>query len=254
MYPRDEPVAVQTEFDQLKKILPHAEALKSPLPAASPLYASLYDGIVVFDEVNGGVNSEKGHYEWNPIPLDRVKNVGTLSQWFSLPWKSPTTFILPGFRTPAESALRQVTAGTGNDMFLSLCGLMSTGSRTILISRWRTGGETSYDLVRQFVQELPYSSASDAWQRSVQMLIQTPLDLNREPRVKRAAAGGMAPATGQNPFFWAGYLLADTGWSPPKAEQPQAAPIIVRPQIPPPLPAPPPVLPDPKAAPKPDKF
>ena len=109
MHPRDEPLAVQAEFDRLKKILPHAEALKSPLPAASPLYASLYDGIVVFDEVNCSVVSDKGHYEWNPIPLDRVKNNGTLSQWFSLPWKSPTTFILPGFRTPAESALRQVT-------------------------------------------------------------------------------------------------------------------------------------------------
>ena len=90
-------------------------------------------------------------------------------------------------------------------MFLSLCGLMSTGSRTILLSRWRTGGESSYDLVRQFVQELPYSSAADAWQRSVQMLMQSPLDLNREPRVKRVAGGDSA--TGRNPFFWAGYLV-----------------------------------------------
>ena len=226
MYPRDEPLAVQAEFERLKKIVPHAEAMKSPLPATSPLYASLYDGIVVFDEVNGSINNEKGHYEWNPIPFDRIKNSGTLSQWFSLPWKSPTTFILPGFRTPAESALKQATSTTGSEMFLSLCGLMSTGSRTVLISRWRTGGETSYELVRQFVQELPYSSASDAWQRSVQMLIESPLDLNREPRVKRVP--GVDSVTGRNPFFWAGYLLADTGWTPPKAEQ-QAAPIIVRP-------------------------
>ena len=253
MYPRDEPQAVQAEFDRLKKIVPHAEALKGPLPAASPLYASLFDGIVVFDEVNGGTNSDKGHYEWNPIPLDRVKNSGTLAQWFSLPWKSPTTFILPGFRTPAESALKQIGAGTGNEMFLSICGLMSTGSRTVLVSRWRTGGETSYDLVRQFIQELPYASAADAWQRSVQMLIQTPLDLNREPRVKRSPGGDSV--TGRNPFFWAGYLLADTGWSPPKAEQ-QVAPIVLPPvaNVPPPLPLPPPVAPDPKPAPNPGKF
>jgi tetratricopeptide (TPR) repeat protein len=249
MFPRDEPQAVQTEFDRLKKILPHADAIKSPLPAASPLYASLFDGIVVFDEVNASINSDKGHYEWNPIPLDRAKNSGTLSQWFALPWKSPTTFILPGFRTPAESALKQAGPGAGNEMFLSICGLMSTGSRTILISRWRTGGESSYELVRQFVQELPYASAADAWQRSVEMLFQTPLDLNREPRVKRLPGGDSV--TGRNPFFWAGYLLADTGWSPPKAEQ-AAAPIIVRPQAQPPQP--PAALPDPKPAPKPDKF
>ena len=70
-------------------------------------------------------------------------------------------------------------------MFLSVCGLMSTGTRTVLISRWRTGGQTSYELMRQFVQELPYSTADDAWQRSVQTQIDTPLDLTREPRMKR---------------------------------------------------------------------
>ncbi|HEX3998901.1 MAG TPA: hypothetical protein VHX65_10150 [Pirellulales bacterium] len=248
MTPHEDPQVVQSEFDRLKKIMPHAEALKSPLPAASPLYASLFDGMVVFDEVNNSTTSDKGHYEWDPIPLDRVRNSGTLLQWFSLPWKSPTTLILPGYRTPAENALR-TGAGSGGDMFLNLCGLMSTGTRTVLLSRWRTGGQTSYDLVRQFIQELPYSSAADAWQRSVEMLIETPLDLNREPRVKRVP--GRESATGQNPFFWAGYLLADTGWAPAKAEQPAAA-VIVRPQLPPQ--AAPPAAQPAKGAPKPGKF
>jgi hypothetical protein len=119
----------------------------------------------------------------------------------------------------------------------------------VLVSRWRTGGETSYDLVRQFIQELPYSSAADAWQRSVQMLIQSPLDLNREPRVKRSPGG--ESVTGGNPFFWAGYLLADTGWLPRKAEQ-QVAPIVLQPVAN--LPLPPPVAPDPKPAPNPRKL
>jgi CHAT domain-containing protein len=251
MYPREDPQAIQAEFDHLKKIVPHAEAMKAPLPAASPLYASLFDSLVVFDEITGG---DRGLYEWNPVPLDRVRNSGTLLQWFSLPWKSPTTLILPGFRTPAESALRQITTTTGNEMFLNLCGLMSTGARTVLVSRWRTGGETSYDLVREFIQELPYGSAADAWQRSVEMLMQTPLDMSREPRIKRAAPREQAAGdstTGQNPFFWAGYLLADTGWSPARADQQAAAPLLVRPQLPPqaaaPQPMPPPALP-PQAA------
>lgn len=253
LYPREDAQDVQAEFDRLKKILPHAEPLKSPLPAASPLYAALFDGMVVFDEVSGGSTSDKGHYDWNPIPLDRIRNSGTLLQWFSLPWKSPTTLILPGFRTPAESALKQGGTSAGNEMFLNLCGLMSTGTRTVLISRWRTGGATSFDLVRQFIQELPYTTAADAWQRSVDLLMQSPLDLNREPRIKRVA--GANSATGENPFFWAGYLLADTGWTPQKAEQPAAAPVLVRPQLPvrPGLPAPPAAQPD-KPAPAPAKF
>lgn len=240
MSPHEDAQTVQAEFDHLKKLMPNAVPIRSPLPAASPLYASLFDGMVVFDELNTSVGSDKGPYQWNPIPLDRIRNMGTLLQWFSLPWKSPTTLILPGFRTPAESALKQTNGSSGNEMFLNVCGLMSTGARTVLLSRWRTGGATSYELVRQFIEELPFSSAADAWQRSVEMLMQTPLDLSREPRIKRTP--GVDSPTGQNPFFWAGYLLVDTGWSPsnPNA-QPPAAPILVRPavQAQPPLPQPP---------------
>jgi len=83
-----------------------------------------------------------------------------------------------------------------------------------LISRWRTGGSSSGELLRQFAQELPYTSAADAWQRSVQLLWETPLDLDREPRVSRA--GGIGEATGQHPLLWSGYLLIDTGWTAAK--------------------------------------
>ena len=54
----------------------------------------------------------------------------------------------------------------GSDLFLSIMGLMSSGVRTVLISRWRTGGQTSYDLVREFAQELPHTTPVDAWQRA----------------------------------------------------------------------------------------
>ncbi len=241
MFPHEDAQTVQTEFDHLKRALPNAVPIKSPLPSASPLFASLFDGLVVFDELNGGAGGDKGPYQWNPIPLDRIRNAGSLIQWFSLPWKSPTTLILPGFRTPAESALKQANGSLGNEMFLNVCGLMSTGARTVLLSRWRTGGATSYELVRQFIQELPYGSAADAWQRSVNMLMQTPLDLSREPRIKRTPSADSA--TAQNPFFWAGYMLVDTGWSPARANQQPAAPILVRPAIPPQ-----PAIPQPPAA------
>jgi CHAT domain-containing protein len=98
---------------------------------------------------------------------------------------------------------------------------MSSGARTVLISRWRTGGASSEELVRQFAQELPYTSAADAWQRGVQLLWETPLELDREPRVKRSAGIDGPPA--RHPFFWSGYMLIDTGWSPSKPEQLAAA-------------------------------
>ena len=91
--------------------------------------------------------------------------------------------MLPGFHTPAEHALsdKEKHAG-GMDVFLSTCGLMATGSRTILLSRWRTGGKTSFDLTREFAQELPQTSAAQAWQRSVLLCTETPLVPDQEPR------------------------------------------------------------------------
>ena len=78
----------------------------------------------------------------------------------TLPWGGPRVdraARLPygGRERPAKGT------AAGNDMFLAMCGLMSTGVRTILISRWRTGGQTSFDLVREFAQELPHSPPAD---------------------------------------------------------------------------------------------
>jgi hypothetical protein len=138
-----------------------------------------------------------------------------------LPWKN-SIVILPGFHTPAENSLRQPGAGPpGSDLFLSTCGLMSTGARTVLISRWRMGGQSSCDLVHQFAQELPYSSAADAWQRAVETVRETPLDADREPRVKRSDRE--EPATARHPIFWSGYMVVDTGWTPPTSADGLAA-------------------------------
>ena len=55
---------------------------------------------------------------------------------------------------------------------------------------------------------------ADAWQRSVQVTMETPLDFNREPRIKKSTSGeGM---TAGHPFFWSGYMLVDTGGRLPR--------------------------------------
>ncbi len=120
--------------------------------------------------------------------------------------------ILPGFHTAAESGVRKGTAN-GNDVFLSLCGLMSNGAQTVLISRWRTAGQTSFDLVREFAQELPSLSPAEAWQRGVAVVSDAPLEADREPRIKDAALTTARRKT-DHPFFWAGYMLVDSGGAP----------------------------------------
>jgi CHAT domain-containing protein len=89
---------------------------------------------------------------------------------------------------------------------------MATGTRTILLSRWRDGGRTTYDLVREFVRELPHRSASSAWQRSVRLAVSSELDVQREPRVKSSSIA--TPLEAKHPFFWSGYMVIDTGAEP----------------------------------------
>ena len=101
--------------------------------------------------------------------------------------------ILPGFHTAAEDAMKRVGRNLpGNDLFLSVCGLMANGARTVLLSRWRSGGQTSFDLVREFAQELSDTTPADAWQRAVMLTVDSRLNLEAEPRIKRAASRGNA--------------------------------------------------------------
>ena len=110
----------------------------------------------------------------------------------------------------------------GEEVFLAVCGLMATGTRTILLSRWRVGGEIPTVLVREFAGELPRESASQAWQRAVDLARVEELDPSMEPRMKGSAKDGLVSA--DHPFFWSGYLLVDTGAEPRRNEAQQPLP------------------------------
>lgn len=207
MFPRMPPEISDMAVADLQVGLTRVTRLTDPLPASSNLFATLCDRLVVLTDME---DRARGPYDWSPLQIDRGKAGGTLDSWIALPWGAPQQVVMPGFHTAAEDALKRRT--TGDELFLAVTGMMATGTRTILLSRWRTGGQSSYDLVREFTQELPYSLAADAWQRSVQLVRAGELDLEREPRVK-AELLDRAP-NADHPFFWAGYLLVDTGMDP----------------------------------------
>jgi len=232
LFPRDEESVARDAFDRLVRVLPGTVALRSPPPAPSAVYGTMFDRLIVLDDLNlaGG-----GPYDWAPVPVDRGKLGGSLSDWLGLPWGGPDEVILPGYHTAAENSLKGINAVTaGNEVFLSVCGLMSSGSRTLLLSRWRTGGQTSYDLVREFAQELPRTSPADAWQRSVFLAAGSRLNPEGEPRVKNTATG--KPPKANHPFFWAGYMLVDPGTVAKKPEPEPVEPVLKfeKPDPPPP--------------------
>jgi len=192
-------------FEELGRAVPGSVALPRALPSSSAVFRTVLDGLIVLDDVEAG----EGPYDWSPVQIDRGRPGSSLESWLSLPWGGPDHVILPAFHTLAESGMRKTTAA-GNDLFLSLCGLMSSGVRTVLISRWRTGGQTSIDLVREFAQELPHAGPAEAWQRSVQISLDTALEPDREPRIKKGTLGSES-LKANHPFFWSGYMLVDTG-------------------------------------------
>jgi hypothetical protein len=193
-------------FADLQAVVPDAKQVNERIPAPSGVFASILDRLVVLSDVRRGASA----YDWSPMAVDQGKAGSGLDQWLRMPFESPEVVLLPGFHTPAESGLR--AGGNGDDVFLGLCGLMASGTETVLLSRWPVAGRSTTNLLREFLQELPFESASAAWQRSVLLTRGSPLESEHEPRM------GLAPlrldARMKHPMFWAGYLLADTGIEP----------------------------------------
>lgn len=214
LFPRDDEKVGLAALAELQASLPAVTRLKEPLPVPSHLLAAYCDRLVVLTDMQSDSPSP---YNWSPMQIDQGKPGSTVGDWGTLPFGSPEQMVLPGFHTEAETGLKR--AAGGEDVFLSLCGLMASGSRTILISRWRTGGKNSYDLTREFVQELPFTSPTRAWQRSVFLGMQSDLVVAREPRVK--ATNFDAPIKADHPFFWSGYLLVAPGEASAAVEAPK---------------------------------
>jgi len=197
-------------IDQLKQRL--AGLTQLPLPHVVPgnlLVANCNRLIVMSDLIGRG----RGPFQWIPIVQDRARKGDTLESWFALPWGACDQVMLPAFHTSAEDAMRR--GGNGNEIFLSVCGLLATGTRTILISRWRTGSPLTYPLVGEFSDRLTRQAPDQAWQDTVKWFSRLPLDPAKEPRVK--APQVVIPVTAQHPFFWAGYMVIDTQRSEPAA-------------------------------------
>ena len=223
LFPRDDQTVALAAYEQLSQVLPGATALVGNLPASSAIFGSLLDRVIVLDDVTDAMD---GLYGWAPLRLDRGSPGSTLADWMRLPMAGPDQWILPGFHTGAENSMRRMRGDTaGQDLFLTVCGLMATGARTVLISRWRTGGATSFDLVREFAQELPHAAPADAWQRSVFLAMDSLVDPESEPRVERDRKEGRIKAA--HPFFWSGYLLIDASAAIDEGEAPHPVEAVI---------------------------
>ncbi|GIW93993.1 MAG: hypothetical protein KatS3mg110_2034 [Pirellulaceae bacterium] len=213
LHPQEPDTIADQTATEFKEVMPNVLRLPNTLPGSTAL-AALLDRAVVLQEIQ---LDKPGPLAWAPLPVSG-RSDASLADWFALPWGAPAQLIVPGMRTVAEEALRR--GGTGQEFFLAACGLAASGTRTALISRWRVGGRSARQLVREFLQELPHRSAAEAWQRSVQVWQAGVVDIDAEPRLDRRSF--QQPPDAGFPFFWAGYLLLDSGAVAATAMQPPA--------------------------------
>lgn len=215
LYPKDDSDVID-EF--ASELVSTTGGVRMPDDSRTPpaLVVKRVQQLIVAQDIE---DSERGPYNWSPLPSRKGKLGAAVGDWMALPWGGPQQVTLPGYHTPAENSLKR--GGAGNEVFLTVCGMMASGSRTVLISRWRVGGASTVRLVREYVQELPFQPASQAWQRSLELIRDGDLDPSGEPRVQPAAPGESISAS--HPFFWAGYMLVDTGVDPTRPVGPRKA-------------------------------
>ena len=194
----------KAQFAEWQAYFDRMEPIAVPMSGPSGILRSIWDELVVLDDIN---DQGRGPFEWSPAQVDVGKAGSSLRRWMELPWGGPEHLVLPGFHTAAENSLKR-SMSHGDGMFLSLTGLMASGTRTMLVSRWRTGGQTGFDILREYLQESPESSPGEAWRRATLLTREAEVDGQREPR---ASSGSDQPIKTDHPFFWAGYMLLDRG-------------------------------------------
>jgi tetratricopeptide (TPR) repeat protein len=188
----------------------------TPLRVSDRLLASQIDRLAVLGEIP---SDDAFRIKVNPGKKERGTSV---LDWRFLPWGGPRTIVLPGQRSCAEAALAE--NANGSEYFLPLLVLESQGAETLLVSRWRVGGPSTYTLVETFLNKSEKAPAADAWKETLAEFTAAELHLKEEPRFRGTPP--KQPIAGEHPFFWGGYMLVDRGLIPfrDKDEDPEIEP------------------------------
>ena len=137
---------------------------------------------------------------------DRGKNGSNIAGWMSLPFAGAEHVVLPCFAGAGDNGIKG--NASGNEFFVISCALLSSGTRTLLISRWNVGGESVLKATRQYLDDVAADYApSLAWHRAAAAVQETNLEWNRESRFK--PANTPQELKGEHPIFWSGYMLFD---------------------------------------------
>lgn len=128
---------------------------------------------------------------------------GHVGDWLRTAAPTPSSLFLAGFRSNLETP-QQVS---GNEIAMMLMSLQYSGVRDVTLSRWAVGGISTATLLREYSQELGFLTPTEAFERSKNVLRRTELNPSAEPTLSKADLE-RSTLTGNEPFFWSGYLHA----------------------------------------------
>ncbi len=210
VHPKATPELASRSLESLKDQITNVVQFDRPVKIPSNLLNTVVDSLVVWSDMP--LTPREGVYALLPFQLDKGRVGCTLGGWMTSPWRGPEKVLLPMLSSGVASGLK--SRSDGHELFLTSCGLLASGVRSALISRWRVGGENSLTLSREFAIRSRTMSPPEALHQSVAFAREQDLNLENEIRIKPSRKQDET-LTAEHPFFWAGNMLVDlTGYQP----------------------------------------
>lgn len=166
----------------------------------------LVDAMVVWNEIKGN--------QW-PLPggdkprKNEIYRTLNFDAWPYLPNNGPYLLMVDGANTAMASGVRKGT-DTGKEIGYYATLLMAAGCRSVVLPRWRTGGNIPYEMQLKLAEEIqqPVPTAQ-AVRNAMQAIREKTLDPGNQPRVRIGKNDTDIKA--DHPFFWSGWMVIDRG-------------------------------------------
>lgn len=197
-HPKGELSVSQSAFQELAVRLPELIKIELlPKQARPEMVATQLDQVLVWNEIP---IAKSGALDIAPISLSNSST--PLRNWMLLPWQAPDEFLFPAFQSDAGNGLRGQKKGT--DLFLFSLGMMGSGTRSLLLSRWRSGGTNSLAFSKFYLERQKSMSSAQAFRESMIAARKLELNYSTEPQIRTKKNDPVLKA--EHPYFWSGYL------------------------------------------------
>jgi len=163
--------------------------------------------------VASDIDHTRGGWETILMPVGANRPL-PMARMLELPHAAPRQWLLPGLRTSMQNMPQLLD---GNDIFLPACTLLTSGTRSAVISRWSVGGLSTQRMLQRTLEELHSGeTTSAALRRSVIALWDEEFLTTSEPILATTGRDTADLTSGQHPLLWSGYMcLGDTARQPP---------------------------------------